>query len=213
MSGIVRDAASGKPLEYLHVALADSLGRTVAHTVTDAAGMFVVVAPDTGAFRVRFIVKYYEPLQGPLLHLSAGVVTEQEYPLAIDGLVQGELEVFRSRLPEPAIDLGEWQSARPRGEPLGIRGMRPTNSGDAAEIAASAVEMSRVAGELIIDADGQPRKSSWRTIASTSTTQVQEARRQFLSHRFEPARIGQQAVCELQLVEIKYFRTRGRWVP
>ena len=75
MSGIARHADSGKPLECLHVALADSLGRTVAHTVTDAAGTFVVVAPDTGAFRVRFIVQGYEPLQGPLLHLTAGLMT------------------------------------------------------------------------------------------------------------------------------------------
>ena len=84
--------------------------------------------------------------------------------------------------------------------------MRPMHSGDLAQISATAVELSRVAAELIIDANGQPRASSWRTIASTSTAMVQTARRQYLAHRYEPAHIGQQPVCELQFVEVKYFR-------
>jgi hypothetical protein len=206
MSGIARYAASGKPMECLHVALADSLGRTVAHTVTDAAGTFVVVAPDTGAFRVRFIVAGYEPMQGPLLHLTAGLMTEQEYPLSFDELIAGELEIPRFPNRQPSVDLGEWRSASPRGQPLGIRGMRPMHSGSLAQISATAVDLARVAAELIIDANGQPRASSWRTIASTSTAMVQNARRQYLAHRYEPAHIGEQPVCELQFVEVKYFR-------
>ena len=46
MSGLVRHRTTGQPIECLHVALADSLDRTVAHSVTDSAGMFVLVAPD-----------------------------------------------------------------------------------------------------------------------------------------------------------------------
>jgi hypothetical protein len=37
---------------------------------------------------------------------------------------------------------------------------------------------------------------------------VQTTRRQFLAHRYEPARIGQQPVCELQFVKLKTFRTQ-----
>jgi hypothetical protein len=204
MSGVVHHAVSGKPIECLHVALADSLGRTVSHTVTDAQGTFVVVAPDTGTFRVRFIVGGLAPMQGPLLHLTPGLMTEQEYPVSFDHLIAGELESSPRRI-EPTVDLGEWRSAIPHRPSLG-RGARPATSGEGAYATTRATSQSRVAAELIIDADGSPRGSSWRTIASSNPALITGARSYFLRQRFEPARIGEQPVCELQILEQRTFR-------
>ena len=95
MSGLVRHRTTGQPIECLHVALADSLDRTVAHTVTDSAGMFILVAPDTGSFRVQFDLPGLEPLTGPLTRLAAGEMNEQEYPISFDRKIAGELEIMR----------------------------------------------------------------------------------------------------------------------
>lgn len=207
MSGVVHHAVSGKPVECLHVALADSLDRTVAHTVTDAEGTFVVVAPDTGTYRVRFIMGGIAPVQGPLLRLTTGLLMEQAYAVSFDHLISGELEAPVPR-PEPTVDLGEWRSARPRGASL-PHGARPATAGEGAYAAARATNQSRLAAEFIIDADGRPRGSSWRTIASSYPAMIPGARAQLLRQRFEPARIGEQPVCELQIVELRTFRVQS----
>lgn len=206
MSGLVRHAISGKPIECLHVALADSLDRTVSHTVTDAAGTFVVVAPDTGSFRVRFVVEGYEPMQGPLLHMAAGQVTEQEYPVSFDDQVKGALDLSHRKNPPTGVDLGEWHSARIVGTSL-PPGARRATEGEAAYASTTAIDIASVAAELIIDANGRPRGSSWRTIASSNPMVVMSARRDFLARRYEPARIGEQQVCELHLLEVRSLRT------
>lgn len=206
MSGLARHAVTGKPIECLHVALADSLDRTVSHAVTDAAGTFVVVAPDTGTFRVRFVVEGYEPMQGPLLHMAAGEVTEQEYPVSFDDQIKGALDLSRRKLPPAVVDLGEWHSAHIVGASL-PPGARRATEGEAAYVSTTAYDIASVAAELIVDANGRPRGSSWRTIASTSPMVVMSARREFLARRYEPARIGAQPVCELHLLEVRSLRT------
>ena len=47
-NGLARDAKLHTPLECLHVALVDPSDRAVANAVTDAQGMFVLVAPEPG---------------------------------------------------------------------------------------------------------------------------------------------------------------------
>jgi len=199
MSGIVHHVLTGKPMECLHVALADSLDRTVAHTVTDASGMFVVVAPDTGTFRVRFIVSRYEPMQGPLIHLTPGMVTEQEYAVSFDHYVAKELD--GGRPPAAPVDLGEWRSVRE------VTTGRRVTTGEAAYAMTRAFDETHAGAEFIVDANGRPRGSSWRMIAATDQATALRARSivQFL--RFEPARIGQQPVCELQLMNVRSFKS------
>jgi hypothetical protein len=206
MSGLARHAVSGKPIECLHVALADSLDRTVAHTVTDAAGTFVVVAPDTGTFRVRFALAGYEPMQGPLLHMGAGEVSEQEYPVSFDDQIESALDLSHRKKPPTVVDLGDWHSAGIDGAPLS-RGARRATEGEAAYASTMAYDIARVAAEMIIDANGRPRGSSWRTIASTNPMLVTSAKRELLARRYQPARIGEQPVCELQFVDVRSFRT------
>ena len=111
MSGLVRHRTTGQPIECLHVALADSLDRAIAHTVTDSAGMFVLVAPDTGSFRVQFEVGGAEPLTGPFTHLAAGEMNEQEYPLSFDRRISGELDLASSSRKARVVDLADWHPA------------------------------------------------------------------------------------------------------
>jgi hypothetical protein len=203
MSGIVRHTQSGNPLECLHVSLADSLGHSVAHTVTDAKGTFVIVAPDTGTFRVRFSVPGLEAIQGPLLRLTSGQMLEQLYPVSFDDQVALDLD---RRPIEPGAEAGEWHSAKPTGGTMPGYGGRPITAGEAAYSRTQGFDQQRIAAEFIVDADGRPRSSSWRTIASTNPRTMQNGRSMLLKHRYEPARIGDQPVCELQIQEVRSWR-------
>src|SRR6478752_8423653 len=89
-SGIARDARSGAPLRCLHVMLVDSTDRAVAHTVTDSAGTFVIVAPATGVYRVGFEIFGWERLVGPVDTLHDGELRERGYPLAFAVALHGD---------------------------------------------------------------------------------------------------------------------------
>ena len=206
MSGLVRHRSTGQPIECLHVALADSLDRTVAHTVTDSAGMFVLVAPDTGSFRVQFDVAGAEPLTGPLTRLAAGEMNEQEYPLSFDRRIGGELELIR-HAPNKAdvVDLGDWHPAQRTAH--ASYGTRVVSQGEMIHASATAVEQKRLVAQFIVDSTGRPRAGSWRTIAATDPAFVTNVRSEVLGHRYVPARIGEQPVCQLVMMEQRAFRT------
>jgi len=86
-AGIVRDAVRGAPYECLHVALLDSAGKAIAHTVTDSAGRFLLEAPRPGAYRVQFNVFLWEPLAGPVDTLKEGDSRQRAYPLAFRNML------------------------------------------------------------------------------------------------------------------------------
>lgn len=86
-AGVARDQKSGAPLECLHVVLADSTDRAVAHTVTDSAGRFMLEAPHPGPYRVRFELYGWEPLAGPLDTLADGDFRQRRYPLDFTGIL------------------------------------------------------------------------------------------------------------------------------
>ena len=85
--GVARDAKTGAPLECLHVVLADSANRAVAHTVTDAAGQFMLEATRPGTYRVRFEIFGWESLSGPLDTLAEGSFKQRRYPLDFEGIL------------------------------------------------------------------------------------------------------------------------------
>lgn len=208
MSGLVRHRMTGQPIECLHVALADSLDRTVAHTVTDSGGMFVLVAPDTGTFRVQFELPGLEPLTGPLTRLAAGEMNEQEYPISFDKKIPGELELIRGAQRKPEmVDLGDWHSVSwsPR-EHLPM-GTRIVSQGEMIQATASVVEQKRFVAQFIVDATGRPRGSSWRTITSNDERILSRFRPEILARQYTPARIGEQHVCQLVMEEMRYFQT------
>jgi hypothetical protein len=205
MSGLVRHRMTGQPIECLHVALADSLDRTVAHTVTDSAGMFVLVAPDTGSYRVQFDVAGSEPLTGPLTRLAAGEMNEQEYPLSFDKRIGGELELIRHAKKAEVVDLGDWHPSQRTPHPS--YGTRMVSEAEIVHASASAVEQKRVVAQFIVDTTGRVRAGSWRTIVATDDAFATTVRNELLGHRYEPARIGEQRVCQLVMMEQRAFRT------
>jgi hypothetical protein len=207
MSGLARHRLDGKPIECLHVALADSLDRTVAHTVTDSAGMFVLVAPDTGSFRVEFDMPGLEPLTGPLVRLAAGEMNEQEYPLSFDRRIPGELELIgRATRRRDGVDLGDWH---PVDFSMGGRTVSESQLVDATN---RAVDVKRLVAQFIVDTTGRPRANSWRTIANSDASMLTGVRAQYLARHYVPARIGEQRVCQLVMTQWKFFRT-GRSTP
>jgi hypothetical protein len=203
MGGVVRHIPDGRPIECLHVALADSLDRTVVHTVTDSLGMFVLVAPDTGSYRVEFEIPGTEPLTGPLSRLAAGEVNEQEYPLSFDRRISGELALLGSKTRRKVVDLGDWHSVVGEAHP----GARVTSEGEFVRAAAMAVEVKRLAAQFIVDSTGRPRADSWRAIASSDPNTETRGRTELLARHYLPARLGEQPVCQLVMTEMKYFRT------
>ena len=212
MSGLVRHRTTGQPIECLHVALADSLDRTVAHSVTDSAGMFVLVAPDTGSYRVQFDVPGAEPLTGPLTRLAAGVMNEQEYPLSFDRRISGELELVpSSSRGSKIVDLADWHPVQSdlADMPAGSRRATP---GEMAQATTNAVDVKRLVAQFVIDENGRPRASSWRTITSSDGTVLTRARTTFLARHYVPARIGEQRVCQLVMMEYHSFN-QGRERP
>src|SRR5439155_17019054 len=80
-AGVARDAKRGTPLECLHVALLDSAGRAIQHTVTDATGQFLLEAPRPGRYRVQFVIYRWEPLVGSVDTLAEGAFKHFVYPL------------------------------------------------------------------------------------------------------------------------------------
>ncbi len=89
-SGVARDARNGAPLRCLHVTLVDSTDRAVAHTVTDSAGTFVLVAPATAVYRVGFEIFGWERLVGPVDTLHDGELRERAYPLTFAVALHGD---------------------------------------------------------------------------------------------------------------------------
>jgi len=206
MSGVVRHRPDGTPIECLHVALADSLDRTVAHAVTDSAGMFVLVAPDTGSFRVEFDMPGLEPLTGPLVRLAAGELNEQEYPLSFDRRIPGELELIGSTRQLNVVDLGDWH---PVDFNLGVGhpAAHAVSAPEMVELTNKAVDLKRLVAEFIVDPTGRPRAASWRTIVSSDPNILTRARADFLARHYAPARIGEERICQLVMIQMRSFRT------
>jgi hypothetical protein len=207
MSGLVRQAQGGAPMECLHVALLDSADRAVAHTVTDSAGMFVIVAPDTGAYRVQFSLPGYPEMEGPLVRLSAGMMTEQEYPVSFDNLISGLLEEPSRRKKSEQVDLADWHSAEPMGSGRVLGRRVPLGSVSSANM--MLVSSEQIAAQYVIDTTGHVRASSWRTVVVSDPNAMQRARLVLTSEHFRPARIGQQPVCQLIMGEFKSQMLRG----
>lgn len=191
-SGIARDARGSAPLACLHVALLDTADRAVAHTVTDSAGTFVLVAPEPGVFRVGFEIFGWERLVGPVDTLRAGDVRERVYPLEFGDSLAGDR-------PGPAElrqrEDASWHSAvatRPDADirfPVSMRGSRMPGS---------------VVVQYVVDADGRVRADSWRPIVSTHPDYLAALRAHAPAMRYEPARLDGRPVCQLLRNEVRF---------
>ena len=207
MSGLVRQARGGAPMECLHVSLLDSADRAVAHTVTDPGGMFVLVAPATGAYRVQLALPGYQELEGPLVSLTAGQMTEQEYPTSFDDLISGELAPLPRHGRAPGVDLADWHSAELSDGSAKFG--RRVPDGYVPPPGTTTIASARIAAQYIIDSTGRTRPSSWRQIAVTDPSMQQRLRTMMMGRRYKPARIGDRPVCQLVMSEIHIERQRS----
>ena len=205
MAGVARDANLGKPLQCLHVALIDSTGRSVAHTVTDSAGEFMLEAPRAGPYSVQFIVQGWERLGGPVDTLTESDFRQRVYPLAFTNMLvrdpsRGPVPIVNRGAGEskkdadvdsvPALETdGTWQSHRVIPGP----GLRYPERRYAAR--ASGI----VLAQFIIDSTGKAREDSWRLIRTSHADFETAVRDSLANARWRPARIAGKPVCELVL--------------
>ncbi|MEO8562717.1 MAG: carboxypeptidase-like regulatory domain-containing protein [bacterium] len=188
-SGLARDAKLRTPLECLHVALVDADDRAVAHTVTDAQGTFVLVAPAPGVYRVRFEIFGWETLVGPPDTLAAGALREREYPLDFTSALRSDgvapaafIEALRRR------EGSAFQSAAALAPDGPIR--YPVR------MAAAGTNGGAVA-QYIVSERGTVRSESWRPITFTHDDFLGALRAFVPAMRYRPARLDGQPVCQL----------------
>jgi hypothetical protein len=190
-SGVARDARLGTPLACLHVVLLDSAARAVAHTVTDSAGTFVLVAPAAGVYRVGFEILGWERLLGPVDTLRDGEMRERAYPLTFGETPEGSLPAAELR----RGDGSGWRSAAPANPDADIRFPRSMRgSGTAGSVVA----------QYVVDSRGRVRSDTWRPIASTHPDYLAALRAHAPAMRYEPARLDGQPVCQLVRNQVKF---------
>lgn len=191
-SGIARDAKYGTPLPCLHVALLDAEDRAVAHTVTDSAGTFVLVAPAAGTYRVDFEILGWERLVGPVDTLRDGEMRERAYPLAFSEIPGRDLpSVAELRRQESAA----WRSAIATTPDADIRfpvAMRRSPTA------------GTVVAQYVVDPRGRVRADSWRPIASTNPEYLAALRAHAPAMRYDPARLDGQPVCQLVRNQVRF---------
>ena len=190
-SGIARDAGLGTPLACLHVVLLDSAARAVAHTVTDSAGTFVLVAPAAGVYRVGFEILGWERLLGPVDTLRDGEMRERAYPLTFGETPDGTPPTAELRRGEGA----GWRSAAVTTPDADIRFPRSMRRSGI---------VGSVVAQYVVDAGGRVRPDSWRPIASTHPDYLAALRAHAPAMRYEPARLDGRPVCQLVRNQVKF---------
>jgi hypothetical protein len=191
-SGIARDAKFGTALPCLHVALLDADDRAVAHTVTDSAGTFVLVAPAAGTYRVAFEILGWERLVGPVDTLRDGEMRERAYPLAFSETPGRDVpNVSELRQRESVA----WRSAIATTPDADIRfpvAMR--RSGTSGSVVA----------QYVVDPRGRVRADSWHPITSTNPEYLAALRAHAPAMRYDPARLDGQPVCQLVRNQVRF---------
>lgn len=195
-SGIARDARAGAPLACLHVMLIDAEDNPVAHTVTDSAGTFVLVAPTPGVFRVGFEIFGWERLVGPVDTLKEGEMRERAYPLDFT-------RVLRADSASPA----EMLAALRRREGTAWRSAAAATP-DAAIRYPKAMLTSQASGgviaQYVVDESGRARADSWRPVESSNGEFLAAVRAYLPAMRYEPARLDGRPVCQLVRNHVRF---------
>jgi len=188
-NGLARDAKLHTPLECLHVALVDASDRAVANAVTDAQGMFVLVAPEPGVYRVRFEIFGWETLVGPPDTLASGALREREYPLAFTNALRSD-----GTTPSAFIE------ALRRREGTGFQSASAMTPDGPIRYPARMIAGGTSGGavaQYIVNERGTVRSDSWRPIDFTHEDFLSALRALVPSMRYRPARLDGQPVCEL----------------
>jgi len=192
-SGIVRDGKLGTPLGCLHVVLLDAEHRAVAHTVTDSAGTFVLVAPAVGVYRLGFDLVGWERLEGPLDTLRDGEMRERAYPLTFSDAPSTAIPASVTQA-GGRTDAG-WNGAVATTPDADIRfPLSMRRSGKPGSVVA----------QYVVDVTGRVRADSWRAVASTDPEYLAALRAHAPAMRYQPARLDGNPVCQLLRNQVRF---------
>ena len=212
-AGIARDARTQQPLACQHVALVDSAGRAVRHTVTDSMGRFMLDAPAAGLYRVRFESFGWEPLAGPLDTLKDGDFKQRAYPVAftnvlvpsrpLDSLTWAQANVNK-RLDKAAVDsmfapgrrFSEWKRSL---EETSAWKSRRVEGGVDLRYPGGMLERGTegsVVVRFVVDSTGRARRDSW-TVLEASHDDFAQAFRRILDARWHPSTNEGRPVCDV----------------
>ena len=212
-AGVARDAKLGTPLACLHVALLDSAGRAVQHTVTDSIGQFLLEAPRPGRYRVQFLVYRWEPLAGPVVTLAEGAFKHRVYPLTFANMLVADTSSVRqqgaaakrdSREKVQAIDdllradesYAGWQSRRAMRFSYGLK--------YPADLFTKGVGGS-VLARFIVDRTGLARPGSWVTLFASHPQFEEAVKSKLPDARWMPAQNAGRPVCELVMDYTRFY--------
>ena len=192
-SGIARDGKLGSPLACLHVVLLDAEHRAVAHTVTDSAGTFVLVAPAVGVYRVGFDLAGWERLEGPVDTLRDGEMRERAYPLTF-GEVPSVATPASVAQAGGRTDAG-WNGAVATTPDADIRfPLSMRRSGKPGSVLA----------QYVVDVTGRVRADTWQPIAFTDPEYLAALRAHAPAMRYQPARLDGHPVCQLVRNQVRF---------
>jgi len=212
-AGVARDAKSGIPLACLHVALLDSAGRAIQHTVTDSVGQFMLEAPRPGKYRVQFLIYRWEPLAGPVDTLAEGAFKHRVYPLAFANMLVADTSSVRQQGAAAKVDSKEkvqqiddllranesysgWQSRR---------AMRFSYGLQYPEALFSKGVSGSVLARFIVDRTGLARPGSWVTLFASRPEFEDAVKSKLPDARWMPAQIAGQPVCELVMDYTRFY--------
>jgi hypothetical protein len=212
-AGVARDAKSGTPLACLHVALLDSAGKAIQHTVTDSTGQFLLEAPHPGKYRVQFVIYRWEPLVGPVDALTEGAFKHRVYPLTFANMLiadtasvrqQGASAKNESKEKVREIDdllradesYGGWQSRRAMRFSYGMKYPE--------DLFLKGVGGS-VLARFIVDPTGLARKDSWVTLFASNPEFEEAVKSKLPDARWMPAQNAGQPVCELVMDFTRFY--------
>jgi len=212
-AGVARDAKLGTPLACLHVALLDSAGKAIQHTVTDSAGQFLLEAPRPGRYRVQFLVYRWEPLAGPVDTLAEGASRQRVYPLTFANMLIADTSSVRQQGAAAQRDSKEkiqqfddmlradesasgWQSRRAMRFAYGLKYPE--------DLFTKGVGGS-VLARFIVDATGLARTGSWVTLFASSPELEYAVKSKLPDARWMPAENAGQPVCELVMDFTRFY--------
>jgi hypothetical protein len=215
-AGVARDAKLGTPLECLHVALLDSAGKAIQHTVTDSAGQFLLEAPRPGTYRVQFLIYRWEPLVGPVDTLVEGAFKSRVYPLTFANMLIADTSSVRQqgaaakgdKEKVKAIDdllradesASGWQSRRAMRFSYGLKYPE--------DLYVKGIG-GNVLARFIVDRTGLARRDSWVTLFASKPEFEDAVKSNLPDARWMPAQNAGQPVCELVMDFTRFYTEKN----
>lgn len=212
-AGVARDAKLGTPLACLHVALLDSAGKAIQHTVTDSTGQFLLEAPRPGKYRVQFVIYRWEPLVGPVDTLVEGAFKHRVYPLTFANMLVADASAVRQQGGAAKVASKEkvqqiddllradesysgWQSRRAMRFSYGLK---------YPDALFSKGVSGSVLARFIVDRTGLARPGSWVTLFASNPEFEDAVKSKLPDARWMPAQNAGQAVCELVMDFTRFY--------